>query len=63
MTTALHDKLARLKVRYDVETTLEPRHVLEVFEDIEALLFDLDTRLKQVEAELHNHPYDPPRGR
>jgi hypothetical protein len=60
MTQALHDKIVRFKEKYKNETTLESRNALELFEDIEALLFDQAARLEALE---HRNRYENPTAR
>jgi hypothetical protein len=65
MTTALSQKLAHLKAGMAQGRHLDSEHVLNLFEDVEALLFDLDVRVKRIEGikAVTPPPYVEPRGK
>lgn len=64
MTTAFSQKLAHLKAGLAQGRELDDDRLLNLFEDVEGLLFDLDTRVKRLEGikAVTPPPYMEPRG-
>jgi len=64
MTEAFSQKLAHLKAGVAQGRELDSDRLLNLFEDIEGLLFDLDTRVKKLEVLglVKPPPYQEPRG-
>jgi len=60
MTDALKGKLEHVKTGLLVGTVPTPSKIHEIFEDIQALLYDLDLRVKELET--GKVPYMEPRG-
>jgi hypothetical protein len=53
MTTAIQQKIERLKARYTDDTLpMEARHVIEVLEDLNAAVFDLAQKVEQLKKEV-----------
>lgn len=59
MTTELQQKIERQKIRVAQGNELESTKVLQIFEDINAILFDFVTRIEHLEQQAGSEYVEP----